>query len=112
MPFSDHVAPITAVAAAPVARGHDVRVYTGRAFADRVAGGDLDKPEVAARVAAAGAGVNLRTGRPSAAQVAAGYARVTSDASFTDAAASLAGALAELGGAASVAEHLEAFAAG
>ena len=31
-----------------------------------VAGGDLDKPEVAARVAWSGAGVNLRSGRPSA----------------------------------------------
>ena len=36
-----------------------------------VAGGDLDKPEVAARVAWSGAGVNLRTGRPRSAAIAA-----------------------------------------
>ena len=37
-----------------------------------IAGGDLDKPEIAARVAWSGAGVNLKTGTPTAAQVAAG----------------------------------------
>ena len=34
-------------------------------------GGDLDKPEVAGRVDAAGAGVNLKTGRPRPAAVRA-----------------------------------------
>lgn len=33
MPFSGHVAPVLAVAAALVARGHDVRFYTGSAVA-------------------------------------------------------------------------------
>jgi hypothetical protein len=37
-----------------------------------VAGGDLDKPEPAARVTWAGAGGNFKTGTPSAAKVAAG----------------------------------------
>ena len=41
-----------------------------------IAGGDLDKPEVAARVAWAGAGINLKTGTPTSAQVAAGVDRV------------------------------------
>lgn len=41
-----------------LALGHDTPLVIG--------GGDLDKPEVAARVAWSGAGVNLRTGSPSA----------------------------------------------
>ena len=44
-----------------------------------IAGGDLDKPEIAARVAWAGAAVNLKTGTPSAAKVAAGVDRVRAD---------------------------------
>jgi UDP:flavonoid glycosyltransferase YjiC (YdhE family) len=32
MPFTGHVTPVLAVAAALVTRGHDVRLYTGRAF--------------------------------------------------------------------------------
>ncbi|MGB4778464.1 MAG: hypothetical protein WBP48_08895, partial [Microbacterium sp.] len=37
MPFTGHVVPVLAVAVALVARGHDVRVYTGGAFRGRVA---------------------------------------------------------------------------
>ncbi|WP_353814199.1 glycosyltransferase [Agromyces sp. SYSU T00266] len=37
MPFSGHVAPLAAVATAFIEAGHDVRVYTGRAYADRFA---------------------------------------------------------------------------
>jgi UDP:flavonoid glycosyltransferase YjiC (YdhE family) len=37
MPFAGHVAPLAAVASAFVEAGHDVRVYTGRAYADRFA---------------------------------------------------------------------------
>ena len=37
MPFAGHVAPLVAVAAAFVDAGHDVRVYTGAAHADRFA---------------------------------------------------------------------------
>ena len=72
-----------------------------------IAGGDLDKPDVAARVAWSGAGVNLRTGTPSADQVAAGYARVTSRPSFRDAAARVAAQLRSLGGAERAAELIE-----
>ena len=73
-----------------------------------IAGGDLDKPEIAARVAWSGAGVNLRTGTPSAAKVAAGVDRVMADSSFRDAAARVGDQLRSLGGAPRAAELLEA----
>jgi MGT family glycosyltransferase len=72
-----------------------------------IAGGDLDKPEVAARVAWAGAGVNLKTGTPSATQVARGFDRVAADPSFRDAAARVGAQLDDLGGAPRAAELLE-----
>jgi MGT family glycosyltransferase len=74
-----------------------------------VAGGDLDKPEIAARVAWTGAGVNLRTGTPSAAKVAEGFDRIVADPSFRDAASRVGEQLTALGGAARAAERLEAF---
>jgi UDP:flavonoid glycosyltransferase YjiC (YdhE family) len=40
-----------------------------------VGGGDLDKPEVAGRVDAAGVGINLRTGTPTSAAVRAAVDR-------------------------------------
>ena len=72
-----------------------------------IAGGDLDKPEIAARVAWTGAAVNLKTGTPSAAKVAAGVDRVLADASFRDAAARVGAQLRSLGGAEHAAELLE-----
>lgn len=72
-----------------------------------IAGGDLDKPEIAARVAWSGAGVNLRTGTPSTAKVAAGVDRVLGDSSFRDAAARVGAQLRALGGAPRAAELLE-----
>ncbi|MEQ6896426.1 nucleotide disphospho-sugar-binding domain-containing protein [Microbacterium sp. KR10-403] len=63
-----------------------------------IAGGDLDKPEVAARVAWSGAGVNLRTGTPTSAQVAEGYRRARDDVSVRDAAARVGAELRSLGG--------------
>ena len=72
-----------------------------------IAGGDLDKPEIAARVAWTGAGVNLRTGTPSASKVAAGVDRVMADPSFRDAAARVRDQLRSLGGAPRAAELLE-----
>ncbi|HYI50617.1 MAG TPA: glycosyltransferase, partial [Microbacterium sp.] len=36
MPFTGHVTPMRAVAAALVARGHEVRFYTGAAFREGV----------------------------------------------------------------------------
>ncbi len=44
-----------------------------------VAGGSEEKPEIAARVAWCGAGLDLRTGRPSAVAVAAAVAKVLGD---------------------------------
>ena len=72
-----------------------------------VAGGDLDKPEVAARVAWTGAGVNLRTGTPKAAAVASALDRVLEEPSFRDAASRVAAELRSLGGADRAAELLE-----
>ncbi len=72
-----------------------------------IAGGDLDKPEIAARVAWAGAGVNLKTGTPTAAQVARGFDRIAEDPSYRDAAARVGAQLNALGGAPHAAELLE-----
>ncbi|HEX5859717.1 MAG TPA: nucleotide disphospho-sugar-binding domain-containing protein, partial [Microbacterium sp.] len=63
-----------------------------------VAGGDLDKPEVAARVAWSGAGVNLKTGRPNAQRVRAAVERVLRDPSFGTSARTIADELAACGG--------------
>jgi UDP:flavonoid glycosyltransferase YjiC (YdhE family) len=76
-----------------------------------VAGGDLDKPEVAARVAASGAGVNLRTGRPSAAAIRAAVARVRGDDAYRATARRIAAELAAAGGAPRAADLLVDFAA-
>jgi UDP:flavonoid glycosyltransferase YjiC (YdhE family) len=72
-----------------------------------IAGGDLDKPEIAGRVAWTGAGVNLRTGTPSSAKVAEGFHRVMADRSFRDAAVRVGDQLRSLGGAPRAAELLE-----
>lgn len=47
-----------------------------------VAGGDLDKPTIAAMVARSGAGIDLRTGRPTPAAVREAVDRVTRDPAF------------------------------
>jgi MGT family glycosyltransferase len=73
-----------------------------------VAGGDLDKPEVAARVAYSGAGVDLRTGRPSRAAIARAYGRVVTEPGFRAAAGRIAAELARHDGAREVADRLEA----
>ncbi|MET0673852.1 MAG: nucleotide disphospho-sugar-binding domain-containing protein, partial [Microbacterium pygmaeum] len=80
------------------ALAHDIPLVIG--------GGDLDKPEIAARVAWTGAGVNLRTGTPSAAKVGAGVDRVLREVSFREAAARVGARLRALGGAARAAELL------
>lgn len=72
-----------------------------------IAGGDLDKPEIAARVAWAGAGVNLKTGRPDAGRVARGFDRIAQDPSYGHAAARVGAQLNALGGAPHAAELLE-----
>ncbi len=72
-----------------------------------VAGGDLDKPEIAARVEWSGAGLNLRTATPSARLVGVAYDRIRTDPSFRDAAARVGAQLRSLGGASRAAELLE-----
>ncbi|MBO0980928.1 glycosyltransferase [Microbacterium sp. SD291] len=72
-----------------------------------IAGGELDKPEIAARVAWTGAGVNLRTGTPNARQVEAGYRRIVTDPSVRQAAAGVAAELRSFGGAIRAAELIE-----
>ncbi|MFP3712285.1 glycosyltransferase [Puerhibacterium sp. TATVAM-FAB25] len=73
-----------------------------------VAGGDLDKPEIAARVGWHGAGVDLRTGTPRPAAVAAAYRRVAGDPAYRAAAARLGADLRARGGARTAADLLEA----
>ena len=72
-----------------------------------IAGGDLDKPEIAARVAWAGSAVNLRTGTPKPIQVLEGYRRVASTPSYAAASSRGGAQLRSLGGAARAAELLE-----
>ncbi|MFF2270683.1 nucleotide disphospho-sugar-binding domain-containing protein [Agromyces sp. NPDC058136] len=70
-----------------------------------VAGGDLDKPEIAARVAWAGAGVNLRTGRPRARAVLRAWRRVNADPGYRANARRIAESLAAHDGPREVVEH-------
>jgi UDP:flavonoid glycosyltransferase YjiC (YdhE family) len=72
-----------------------------------VAGGTLDKPEIARRVARSGAGVDLRTGRPSPRRVAAAVDRVLADPRHRARAAAVAASLARHGGAPAAADLLE-----
>jgi UDP:flavonoid glycosyltransferase YjiC (YdhE family) len=73
-----------------------------------VAGGDIDKPEIAARVAFSGAGVDLRTGTPSTARIHEAYLTETGDARFAERSRALGGILAGHDAAAEVAAHCEA----
>ena len=73
-----------------------------------IAGGDLDKPEVAARVAWAGAAVNLKTGTPSRGDVARGVDQVLGDPAYRAAAKRIADQLRALGGAPKAASLIEA----
>ena len=63
-----------------------------------IAGGDLDKPDIAARVDYARAGVDLNTGRPTARAVADAYRRVSSQPSFAERARKVAAELDRCGG--------------
>lgn len=73
-----------------------------------VAGGDLDKPEIAARLAWHGAAVDLRTARPRPAAIADAYRRVSTDSRFRVAAGRLGAELRSLGGTRAAADLLEA----
>lgn len=75
-----------------------------------VAGGDLDKPEIAARVAWHGAGVDLRTGTPRPAAVAAAVRAVLRDPGYSVAAARIGAELRALGGTRAAADLVESFA--
>src|SRR6476620_8914769 len=68
-----------------------------------VAGNTEDKPEVAARVAWSGAGVNLRTGAPTAGAVRAAVREVLGDGSYLAAARTLETAFARRNGVAEIA---------
>jgi UDP:flavonoid glycosyltransferase YjiC (YdhE family) len=72
-----------------------------------VAGSDLDKPEVAARVAWTGAGINLRTGRPATADVGSAVERVLTEPGYLAAASRMAEELSALGGASRAADLIE-----
>jgi UDP:flavonoid glycosyltransferase YjiC (YdhE family) len=72
-----------------------------------VAGATEDKPEVAARVAWAGAGINLRTGKPTADKLRAAVRDVLSDGRFRDRARTLQAEISRHDGVAAVSEILE-----
>ena len=76
-----------------------------------VAGGTLDKPEIARRVAWSGAGVDLRTGRPSPRQVRDAVERILGDPSYAASATDIGASLARHGGAIAAAELVERLAA-
>jgi UDP:flavonoid glycosyltransferase YjiC (YdhE family) len=73
-----------------------------------IAGGDLDKPEIAARLGWHGAAVNLRTGTPRPDRIRAACREVTSDPRYRATAARLGAELRGLGGTRAAADHLEA----
>lgn len=72
-----------------------------------VAGGDIDKPAIAAWVARAGAGINLRTGRPKPEAVATAVKEILADPAYAQRARQIGTELASLGGAQKSVELLE-----
>jgi MGT family glycosyltransferase len=72
-----------------------------------VAGGDLDKPEIAARVAWSGAGIDLRTGTPTSDAVRRAYLRLIGDPAYAARARRIGDELASLGGVGHAIELLE-----
>ena len=72
-----------------------------------VAGGDIDKPENAARVARSGAGIDLRTGHPRPAAIAKAIIQLLDDPSYARRAGELGAELDQLGGAATAADLIE-----
>jgi MGT family glycosyltransferase len=73
-----------------------------------VAAGDLDKPEIAARIGWHGAGIDLRTGTPRPEAIAAAVRTVGADPRYRAAAARLGAELRSLGGTRAAADLLEA----
>jgi UDP:flavonoid glycosyltransferase YjiC (YdhE family) len=72
-----------------------------------VAGGDIDKPAIAAWVGRAGVGINLRTGRPKPEAVAAAVKEILIDPAYAERARQIGTELATLGGAQKSVELLE-----
>jgi UDP:flavonoid glycosyltransferase YjiC (YdhE family) len=72
-----------------------------------VAGGDIDKPAIAAWVARAGAGINLRTGRPKPEAVATAVKEIMTDPAYGQRAGRIGAELATLGGAQESVDLLE-----
>lgn len=72
-----------------------------------VAGSTLDKPEVAARVARSGAGIDLHTGRPRPIRLRNAVRQVIREPSFREHALEIAEEFRQLGGAARAAESIE-----
>lgn len=72
-----------------------------------IAGGDLDKPEVEARVAWSGAGINMHTGTPTAKALSVAIDRALADPALRAAAIRVGAQLRSLGGAPRAAELLE-----
>ena len=72
-----------------------------------IAPGAEDKPEVAARVAFHGTGIDLRTGTPTHSQIRDAVARVLDDSSYRQAAATLSSALSQYAPLESIAHALE-----
>lgn len=70
-----------------------------------VAGGDVDKPEIAARVAWAGAGLDLRTGTPSPRRILAAWRRVSAEPDYRASAERIGAALRQHDGPAEVVRH-------
>jgi UDP:flavonoid glycosyltransferase YjiC (YdhE family) len=77
-----------------------------------VAGEGEDKPDIAARVAWSGAGINLKTGRPSPAKVRGAVRRALNEPSFRGRARALQGEMASYDAVKAVADILEQVAAG
>lgn len=73
-----------------------------------VAGGSEEKPEIARRVAWCGAGIDLRTGRPSSSKVARAVRRVLDDTSFASRARVLASEIAKTNATADAVAAIEA----
>jgi UDP:flavonoid glycosyltransferase YjiC (YdhE family) len=74
-----------------------------------VAGASEDKPEVAARVAWSGAGINLKTAKPNAEQIRRAVARLQNEPEFRANAQRLAREYAQYPGASRVVERVESY---
>jgi MGT family glycosyltransferase len=77
-----------------------------------VAGATLDKPEIARRVAWSGAGIDLRTGRPSPGRVRAAVEEVLADSRFGERARAVGDSVRRHGGVKLAVDLLERLAAG